>query len=101
MDTQNNIKQTIDEKVTEFTKFIEEIGGDAIVVASHNDIGWGRSALYGSRLNLIDLVMSSAKADKDILNILKIALSLMEKDQTTEATGATKAEVLPTTTLPS
>ena len=95
MDTQNNIEQAIDEKVTELTELIQKIGGYAIVMASHQDIRRVRSSLLGPRLHLINLVISFAKGDKDFLNILKIALDLMEDDQTT------KAGVPPTTTLPS
>ena len=101
MDTQNNIEQAIEEKVTELMELIKKVGGHAIVMANHKDIESGRSCLYGSRLHLIDLVMSSAKGDKDFLNILKVALNFMEDDQTTKATEATEAEVPPTTTLPS
>lgn len=101
MDTQNNIEQVIDQKVTELMELIGKIGGYAIVAASHKDIGRVRTSLYGSRLHLIDLVVSFAKGDKDFLNILKIALSLMEDDQDTEAPEAPEAKVLPTTTLPS
>ena len=67
-------------------------------MASHNDIRRVRSILYGSRFSLINLIISVAKGDKDFLKILKAVLLLMEDDQATEAT---EAEVLPTTTLPS
>lgn len=98
MNTQNNIEQAIDEKVSELSDLIEKIGGYAIVMASHNDMRRVRSTLYGRRFDLIDLVVSFAKGDKDFLDILKVALILMEDDQDTEATDT---EVLPTTTLPS
>ena len=98
MDTQNNIEQVIDQKVSELSDLIEKIGGYAIIMASHNDIRRVRSTLYGSRFSLINLVTSVAKGDKDFLKILKAVLLLMEDDQDTEAT---EAEVLPTTTLPS
>lgn len=98
MDTQNNIEQAIVQASSEFMERIKKTGGYAIVMASHEDIGRVRTSLYGSRLHLIDLVMTFAKGDKDFLNVLKVALILMEDDQTPEAP---EAEVLPTTTLPS
>ena len=98
MDTKNNIDQTIDQMVTEFMAQMIKLGGDAILLASHQDMGRVRSSIYGSRPYLIQLVLSFAKGDKDFLNILKIALDIIEDSQ--EAEGA-DTEELPATTLPS
>ena len=98
MDTQNNIEQVIVRTSFEFMERIEKTGGYAIVMASHKDIETTCASLYGSVRHLVNLVISVAKGNKDLLNILKIALNLMEADQTTEAP---EAEVLPTTTIPS
>lgn len=98
MDTQNNIEQAIDQKISELMELIEETGGSAIVIAHHPDLGFVRSSLYGKVARLIEIVLSLAKANKDFLNILKAVLRLMKDDQATEAP---EAEVLPSTTLPS
>ena len=98
MNTQNNIEQTIEQASSEFMERIKKTGGYAIVMASHEDIETACASLYGSGRHLVNLVISVAKGNKDLLNTLNIALSLMEDDQTTEAP---EAKVLPTTTIPS
>lgn len=62
MDTQNNIDQTIEQAGSEFMERIEKTGGAALVIVFHPDLEGVRSSLYGSRLHLVEVVLSMAKA---------------------------------------